>query len=181
MSIENVKKLELGIDKMCNCEKYIFSDNITRKMMQPVIDEGSDLEEEAMQSGDIDVLERAIDYFFEESVDNGLGNGICESLESDIFQYFEWNQILLVLEEKLEKLIVFNIDRAKHFAGACFSQGYFEEFRNIFNKITSVDKKNLLLNECNRWIGKDYPKEIEALRKDIQYRDSQLEIQLTEE
>ena len=57
-----------------------------------------------MQSGDIDVLEKAVDYFFEESTDNGLGNGVCESLESDIFQYFEWDQILLVLEEKYAKI-----------------------------------------------------------------------------
>ncbi len=149
--------------------------------MQPVIDEGSDLEEEAMQSGDIDVLKRAFDYFLEESVDNGLGNGVCESLEGDIYQYFEWDQILSALEEKLEKLIVFNIDRAKHFAGACFSQGHFEEFRNIFNKIDSISKKELLLNECNKWIGEDYPREIEILRKDMQDWNSQLEIQLKEE
>lgn len=33
MSTENVKKLELGVDKMCNCEKYISCDNVTREMM----------------------------------------------------------------------------------------------------------------------------------------------------
>ncbi len=81
------------------------------------------------------------------------------------------DQILTVLEEKLENLIVFNVDRAKHFAGACINEGYFEEFRNIFNNITSVDKKQLLFNECNKWIGKDYPKEIAILRKDLKGKE----------
>ena len=172
MSIENVKKLELGIDMSCNCEKYFSKENISKEEEQILIDslikKGGILEEEAMSSGDTDVLDRAFDYFFEEENDIALMSGGCESLESEIFQYFSMDQILLVLKEKLEKLIIFNVDRAKHFAGACISQGYFENFRNIFNNLNSIEARMLLFKECNKWIGEDYPQEIEILKQDME-------------
>ena len=118
MSIENVKKLELGMDMSCNCEKFIDKrETLTSVRIQQLIDRGIDLEEEAMQSGDIDVLERAFDYFFDEENDEALMCGGCESLENDIFQYFTYDQILCVLKTKMSKLIETNVIRAKHFAG----------------------------------------------------------------
>ena len=105
MSIENIKKLELGIDKICHHEKkYLPMTEATREMMQPLIDEGLRLKEEAIKSGEMDILSRTFDYFLEETPDNGLGNGVCESLERAIFEYFSWEQIFLVLKIKFIKL-----------------------------------------------------------------------------
>lgn len=167
MSIENVKKLELGMDMSCNCEKYIASENLSDEIIQQLIDKGGKLEEEAMSSGDEDVLERAFDYFLEEENDIALNNGGCESLENEIFQYFTFEQIAGVLNHKLSKLIELNISRAKHFAGACISHGYLEEFRDVLKAVSSKKLKNSLIEECDKWIGEDYPDEIAILRKDI--------------
>lgn len=117
MSTENVKKLELGIKKAAFGEG--MSENASNEELQILVNEGMDLVEKAISSGEMDVLERAFDYFLEESPDNGLGNGVCESLESEIFQYFSWDQIFNVLKLKLSKLIELNIDRAIGFACAC--------------------------------------------------------------
>ena len=117
MSMENVKKLELGINKAAFGEG--LNENASSEDMQILIDDGMNLVEEAMQSGDIDVLERAVDYFFDEENDEALMCGICESLENDVFQHFTYDQILCVLKTKMSKLIETNVIRAKHFAGAC--------------------------------------------------------------
>lgn len=117
MSSDNVKKLQLGISKAAFGEG--IPENASDEELQQLIDEGMKLEEEALKSGDIDVLTRAFDYFLEESVDNGLGNGVCESLENDIFRYYQMDQIINVLKSKLSRLIELNIERAAHFVGAC--------------------------------------------------------------
>ncbi len=181
MSMENVKKLELGMDMSGNCEKYVTKKGeLTRERVQQLINEGLALEEEAMQSGDIDVLERAFDYFLKEEDDIALSNGGCETLMDDIFRYFTMDQVLSVMCKRLDKLIKFNLSRAVQFVGACLNTGNFEEVRNIFNTTKSSKSKGFL-DEFEDWYKEDYPKEIEILRKDMQDWDSQLEIQLKEE
>ena len=130
-----------------------------------LFDRASEDLDKVITTRDEDILPSLIDLFMISNLDY---TGVCESLENGIFQYFSMPQILSVLKEKLEKLIMFNIDRAKHFAGACINEGYFEEFRDIFNNIISIDQKKILFNECNKWIGKDYPKEMAILRKDLE-------------
>ena len=178
MSTENVKKLEIGINKAAFGEG--LSENANRDEMQLAIDEGMALEEEAMRSGDIDVLERAFDYFLEESPDNGLGNGVCETLMDDIFRYFTMDQVLNAIYNRLDKLIKFNISRAVQFVGAGLNTRNFEKVRKIFNT-TKSSKSKEFLDEFEDWYKEDYPKEIEILRKDMQDWNSQLEIPLKEE
>ena len=176
MSIENVKKLELGMDMSCNCEKYVKSkEELTNERVQQLINEGAGLEEEAMQSGDIDVLERAFDYFLEEEDDVALSNGGCESLMSDIWRYYSVDQIIKALSLKFEQLLDMNIMRSVQFFGYCMNAGHFKEMRKIFNT-TKSSKSKEFLDEFDDWYKEDYPKEIEILQKDMQSWSSQLEI-----
>ena len=166
MSIENVKKLELGMDMSCNCEKFIDKrETLTSVRIQQLIDRGIDLEEEAMQSGDIDVLERAVDYFFDEENDEALMCGICESLENDVFQHLTYDQILCVLKTKMSKLIETNVIRAKHFAGACISHGFVKELNEILLAVEDKHLRNKLILEIDKWIGDDYPEEVAILKQ----------------
>jgi hypothetical protein len=74
--------------------------------------------------------------------------------------------IIDALREKFSSLVANNEMRAENFAGACISQGYFEEFRDIFNS-THTSLYYEFLRELTNWIGKDYPKEITILREDM--------------
>jgi hypothetical protein len=71
------------------------------------------------------------------------------------------------LQEKFSSLVTNNEMRAEHFAGACISQVYFEEFRDIFNS-THTSLYYQFLRELTNWIGEDYPKEIAILREDME-------------
>ena len=106
MSIENIRKLERGMDMSCNCEKYVATEEeLTSERVQRLINEGLALEEEAMKTGDIDVLGRAFDYFLEEEDDIALSNGGCERLETDIWDNFSEEQIIRVFGEKFDDLL----------------------------------------------------------------------------
>jgi NDP-sugar pyrophosphorylase family protein len=166
MSIENVKKLELAMEKSCNCDKFLPIDQLTEDNVQRLIDEGMRLEKEAFATKDMDVLHRAFDYFMEEKDDDALMNGGCETLESEIFQNFSMEQIIEALHKKFSALVANNEMRAEHFAGACISHGYLKEFREIFNS-THTPSYNDFLSELEDWIGEDYPKEISILREDM--------------
>ncbi len=160
MSIENVEKLELGIGKAAFGEG--LSEDATRDEMQQAIDEGMALEEEAMQSGDIDVLKRAFDYFLEESVDNGLGNGVCESLENDIYQYFKWDQIFEILKKKISKLVEYNFDRAINFACSCDIEG----IKELIQEIPTSKVKGFLI-ELKDSCREDLSEDVKILLKDM--------------
>lgn len=164
MSIENVKKLELGIRKAVFCDGIY--DIFSRSERQMLIDEGMDLEEEALKSGDDDVLDRAFEYFLEESVDNGLGNGVCETMEGEIWQYFTPEQILRVFEVKIKDLIDKNMTRCEHFIGGLIAHGCFEEVRTVFHTL-DVEYMNELLINLDDWIGDEFPNEIALLREDM--------------
>ncbi len=155
MSIENVRKLERGIDMSCNCEKYVATEEeLTSEQVQKLINEGLALEEEAMQSGDIDVLERAFDYFLEEEDDIALSNGGCERLETDIFQYFEWDQIFGILKEKISKLIELNPFRAMNFVSSCD----IEDLKELIQEIPSSKVKEFLTklkDSCREDLSED--------------------------
>ena len=115
-----------------------------------------------MQSGDVDVLERAFDYFFEESVDNGLGNGVCESLENDIYQYFEWDRIFEILKKKMSKLVELNSFRAINFACSCD----IEDIKELIKEIPSSKVKEFLA-ELRDICREDLSEDIKLLLKDM--------------
>lgn len=162
--MENVKKLELGI------RKAAFGDGVSeissRQERQMIIDEGMDLEEEALMSGDDDVLDRAFEYFLEESVDNGLGNGVCETMEGEIWQYFTPEQILIVFEKKYRQLVEQNMSRACNTAIALVNTGYFNEFRRIFNQ-QKVKNSEILVADLEKFVDDEFKKEISLLREDM--------------
>lgn len=163
MSTENVKKLELGMDMSCNCEKYVTKkDELTNERIQQLINAGLALEEEAMQSGDIDVLERSFDYFFEEEEDIALSNGGCERLETDIFQYFGWDQIFEILKKKISKLVEYNFDRAINFACSCD----IEDIKELIQEIPSSKVKGFLI-ELKDSCREDLSEDVKILLKDM--------------
>lgn len=163
MSIENVRKLERGIDMSCNCEKYVATEEeLTSERVQKLINEGLALEEEAMQSGDIDVLERAFDYFLEEEDDIALSNGGCERLETDIFQYFEWDQIFGILKKKISKLVELNPFRAINFACSCD----IEDLKELIQEIPSSKVKGFL-TELKDSCREDLSEDVKILLKDM--------------
>ena len=162
MSTENVKKLELGIDKIYNCEKYLSAESITREMMQPLIDEGIDLVEKTISSGEMDVLNRAFDFFNEE-----YENGICETLMSFIWQYYSINQIMDVLNHKFNQLINNNLMRSVQFFGYCLNAGRFDDMRRLFNTV-QAERSTEFLEEFIDWYEEDYPQEIEILKQDME-------------
>lgn len=141
MSVENVKRFELGIALLCNEGKLIPDNKITREIRKKIIEVAILLEETALEHKDTDVLERAFDYFLKEEKDAALANGICETLENDIFQYFTWEQIFKVLKRKFKKLSKVNITRAVHFAGSCS----IEYVKELVNTLLPSKKKEFLL------------------------------------
>ncbi len=167
MSTENVKKLELGINMSCGLKEFEKIDNLSE--VQKLLTDGCTLEDEAMQSGDVDVLERAFDYFLEESADNGLGNGGCESLESEIFQYFSWDQIFKILKLKLSKLIELNIDRALNFACAC----NIKEIEELACTLPLAEA-NAFLVELKNSCREDLADQIKNLQKELNNRQEDL-------
>lgn len=167
MSIENVKKLELGMDKSCNCEKFVPAEQLTPEIEQQLINEGIRLEEEAFATKDVDVLNRAIDYFLEEPNNIGLENGGCESLLNDIFNNFTVEQIIEVLYKKFDILLEKNESRAEDFFISLINTGYFEGFRDIFNK-TRSSKSESFLKSFAKYYAEDYPEEIAILREDME-------------
>lgn len=164
MSIENVKKLELGMDKSCNCEKFVPAEQLTPEIVQQLINEGIRLEEEAFATKDIDVLNRAFDYFLEESDDNGLGNGVCETLINDIFNNFSVEQIIPVLYKKLNQLVELNMDKAVYMVGCCFDD--IQELKKLVETLPP-QKADELLERLENWYNEPFSNEVTILRKDM--------------
>jgi hypothetical protein len=157
MSIENVKKLELAIKKL-----GFYSENLSDKENQKIIDEGGALLDEVSATNDIDVLCRTFDFFTEENE-----NGICETLQSEIYQYYDIEQIINVFCKKFFQLVANNEMRAVQFAGACLKTGNFEKFRKIFDN-TKFPHAKSFLNRFNKWYAEYYPEEIAILRADME-------------
>jgi hypothetical protein len=151
------KKLELT-KKLLHDSQNVGPSEEAEKMF----DDGHALMEELVQTKDTEVLCELMDLFNEE-LDL---TGVCETLESEIFQNFTMEQIIEVLYKKLFTLVANNEMRAVGFAGACLNTGYFRDFRNIFNSAKSPNSEDFL-NEFEKWYDEDYPKEIAILREDL--------------
>jgi hypothetical protein len=107
MSIENVKKLETAVNKLCHWDEAMSNEE-----NQKIVNEGCGLLDEVALINDIDVLDRILGYFMEERNDIALDNGVCETIETTIFQYFSVKQLSNVLHPKLFLLVIKNKDRA---------------------------------------------------------------------
>ena len=161
MSIENIKKLETAVQKLCH-----WDDDMTDEENLEILRAGGKLLDEISKLRDPDILNRMFDFFEEESADNALGNGVCETLGSQIDSNFSMEQVIEALDKKFSKLVVHNEMRAVQFAGACLNTGNFIKFQEIFNKTKSPNSENFL-NRFTRWYIKKYPEEIAILREDM--------------
>jgi hypothetical protein len=156
MKQEYKEKLKL-VKKMLHESLYVESDELGEKMF----DDGYNLMKELVITKDINVLSGLFDLFTEENE-----NGICESLQSQVYQHYTMEKVISALYEKFSTLIVNNEMRAVQFAGACLNTSNFEKFRDIFNQSKS-DNSESFLHEFTEWYGEDYPEEIAVLREDM--------------
>ena len=161
MSIDNVKRLENAMNKLCHWDKRMSDED-----NQKIVNEGGRLLDEVSAENDVDVLGRMFDFLIIEKQDDVLMCGIGETLENGIFNNFTMEQIIEVLYKKFSMLIINNTMRAEAFAEACFNTGNFDNFRDIFNK-TKSSKSAEFLDEFEETYGKDFPKEIAVLREDM--------------
>lgn len=166
MSVKNVKKLELGIELSCHFDRLISKEKTTEKNIQEFINVGGFLEEEALASGDFDVLERVLDYFLEEYSDAALMNGGCESLDNDIWMYFSSEQITKAFEIKYNQLLDKNMLRASTIAIGIVNTGNFEGLRRIFNYNKHVNSEELVV-DLEKWVDEEYEGQIKLLREDM--------------
>lgn len=170
MSISNVKKLEIGMELSCHFDSLFPKKDLTEKNIQEFINVGGLLEEAALASGELDVLERSFDYFLEEDNDAALMNGGCESLEGEIEANFSVEQLLEVLYKKFENLLSKNMRRSIHFAQWFLNlehPEYFAEFRKMFNTIKASQSEQFLrkLSEMTNYeLGQE---QIKLLREDM--------------
>ncbi|MDR1457278.1 MAG: hypothetical protein LBI47_00260 [Puniceicoccales bacterium] len=159
MAKKNVKRLMLAIEKLCHWDKALSDDENQR-----IVDGGFVLLEEVATTKDSDVLCEMFDVFNNEDKDDALANGVCETLENEIYRHFDFSQIMNVLYQKFGSLIENNILRARNISCACINVGKFEDFRKMFNLVRSKDSA-LLLDKIKY---KDkYNKEIVILTKDM--------------
>jgi hypothetical protein len=92
--------------------------------------------------------------------------GVCESLQSQIYQYHTIEQIIEALNRRFLTLIANNKMRTVLFAEVCLNTSNFDKFRDIFNDAKSPDSEKFL-EEFSDWYGEDYSKEISILREDM--------------
>jgi hypothetical protein len=120
---------------------------------------GHDLMEELILTKDDDVLCGLFDFFTNENE-----NGVCETLESGIYQHFEMYQLLKALYKKFNLLAERNQMRAVHFARAFINVGMFDDFRKMFN---AVKMRNPFVFLDNLKYKDKYDKEISILQEDV--------------
>lgn len=154
-------------EKLKLCKKLLFDSQTIgpSEEAEKMFDEGYALMQELIQTRDTNVLSALMELFYSKDIE--INTGICETLESEIFQNYTMEQVIEALYKKFPELVANNEMRAEHFAGACISRGYFEEFRNVFNSTHTFHYENFFA-ELSEWIGEDYPEEISILRKDME-------------
>lgn len=157
MKQEYKDKLELA-KKLLHDSQHIEPNETARKIFW----EGHSLMEELVKIPDTEVLCGLFDLFTEENE-----NGVCETLEGEIFDSFTMEQIIEALHKKFPQLITNNRMRAEAFMEACLNTGNFNNFKNIFNN-TKASKSRQLLDEFEANYGEGHQEEISILRKDME-------------
>lgn len=122
---------------------------------------GHNLMEELVITKSADVLCGLFDLFTEENE-----NGVCETLENQIFQNFTMEQIIEALYKKFPILLINNKMRAEAFAEACMNTNNFDKFRDIFNKAKSSESR-VFIDKFRESYGKDFSEEISILMEDM--------------
>jgi hypothetical protein len=152
MKKEYEEKLKLVTKHLARDDSLSVEDN--RKFFW----QGHKMMEELILTKDEEVLCGLFDLFTQDNE-----NGVCETLENEIYHNFDFSQIINVLYRKFDSLIENNILRARNISCACINVGKFEEFREMFNFVRSKNSALLLGKAKNN----KYNKEIAILTKDM--------------
>ena len=160
MTQEYEEKLKLAIGKLCHWDKALSDDENQR-----IVDEGFYLLKEVAATKDNDVLYEMFDVFNDEDQDDALANGVCETLENEIYRNFDLDQIISVLYKKFDSLIASNVDRAVYFSESILSARLFEDFRKMFNTV-KAKKSSEFLDRFHRCYP-EFEENIFILRRDM--------------
>lgn len=155
MSSENTEKLE----EVALCFTRALEekdDEVGEKLFDMTADKMSEL----VATGDKDILPGLIELFWLPNLED---TGICETLENEIFQHFQWKQIFDVLKQKLNGLIEHNINRAVHFAGACDIY----EIKELMSELP-LNKALMFLSKLRDRCRLELSEQIKLLLKELQ-------------
>ncbi|MDR0693333.1 MAG: hypothetical protein LBF49_02050 [Puniceicoccales bacterium] len=154
MKKEYEEKLKLVTKYLAGDDSLSAEDN--RKLFW----QGHKIMEELVLTKDKEVLGGLFDLFTQDNE-----NGVCETLENEIYRNFDFGQIISVLYKKFDSLIASNVDRAVYFSESILSAKLFEDFRKMFNAV-KAKKSSEFLDRFHRCYP-EFEENISILRKDM--------------